>query len=340
MPSKSIIFNFTRNELIEILTKKGFPPYLGGQIFSWVYTKHELNPDNFTNISKENRKKIGELFDFSPLKVIDSRKSVEEETEKFLLRVKNGYIETVLMKQNDYYTQCVSSQVGCKLGCKFCATGEIGFKGNLSADEIVSQVATVKKATNILPKNLVYMGMGEPLLNYENVLKSIEILSDREGYDFGIRRITISTIGILDNLKKLVNRYPNIGIAISLNAIPEKRTAIIPAERKYPIMDIINFYRENKRIARPTLEYTLMDGINSSKEDAKKLLKLLKNIRCKINLIPYNENPKLSYKTVSEETLNDFIKILFKGDNAVTVRRSKGKDILGGCGQLSGEMYD
>ena len=306
------------------------------QLIKWIYTKYELNPYKFSDISKVNREKLKEIFSFQLPKIVKISIDPEDETKKYLLKVGKHEIETVLIKEKDHYTQCISTQVGCPLRCKFCITGTMGLKRNLSAGEIVGQVMAVIKESDIKPRNLVYMGMGEPLLNYENVMRSIEIYTNRKGLDFAFRKITISTIGILDKLKGLIKKFPKVTIAISLNQIPEEREDLMPAEKKYPILKILKYFEENKYF-RPTFEYVLIKNINSSEKHAHKLLRLLEKIRCKINLIPYNENKIFPYESVSEEELNKFINILYKGPNAITVRRSKGKNIQAACGQLAGE---
>ncbi len=339
MSSKRVIFGLTEDELKKFLIENGFPKFTYKQIIKWVYTKYEFDPENFSDISKGNRVKLRGLFSFDLPKVMKLSVDPADGTKKYLLKVGKYEIETVLIKERDHYTQCISTQIGCPLGCKFCITGTLGLKRNLTTSEIVAQVLAVINESGIKPRNIVYMGMGEPLLNFGNVIRSIEIFTNENGLDFGFRKLTISTVGILDKLKILIKRFPKIGIAVSLNQIPEEREDIMPVEKQYPIIKVIELFKENKKI-RPTFEFVLIKGVNSSDKYAHRLLKLLKGVRCKINLIPYNENKTFPYESVSERELNNFINILYKGPNAVTVRRSKGKNIKAACGQLAGEKSD
>ncbi|MCK5399120.1 23S rRNA (adenine(2503)-C(2))-methyltransferase RlmN [bacterium] len=338
MSPKKLIYDLTQEQIRDILKAHDVPKFTAKQIFSCLYAKSVFSPMDFSNISKSNRELIANIFDFTLPEIVKKETDPNDKTVKYLLRTSQGRaIETVVMDSLDHKTQCISTQDGCALGCDFCLTGNYGFKGDLSPGEIVSQVLISIKNDNIKPKNLVFMGMGEPLMNVDNVIRSVEILSHEEGLDYGMRRIIISTVGILKPLKKLLNRFPKIGIAISLNGVPGERGKLMPVEKTHPIVAIINFYTAHREYRRPTFEYVLIKGVNSSTEDAEKLLNFVEPVRCKINLIPYNENPNLKYRPPSEVELNAFIRILNKGRNAVTVRRSKGKDISGACGQLSGE---
>lgn len=338
MSSKRLIFDLTPEELREHFTSLKLPKYTAKQVLSWLYVKHIFDPLLFSNISKDNRVILKDNFNFKLPSLIKEMTDAEDGTVKYLLELDSGRrVETVLMDSMDHKTQCISTQDGCTLGCKFCLTGEYGFKGNLSAGGIVSQVMTAVKQTGEKPKNLVFMGMGEPMLNIDNVIRSLSILSCEDGLAYGMRRMILSTVGILEPLKKLLNVFPKIGIALSLNGVGGKRELLMPVEKTNPIQYIIDFYKTHREYRRPTFEYVVIKDVNSTEADAKELLRFTSQIRCKINLIPYNENPHVQYKSPSEEELNSFIKVLLKGNNAVTVRRSKGRNISGACGQLAGE---
>ena len=281
------------------------------------------------------------LKENSIINTLELSKKVEfNNTTKFLFRTKdNQFIETVSMIENNKHTICLSSQVGCSVDCDFCATGKMGFKSSLSTGEILDQLIYIKKNISQPITNIVFMGMGEPFLNYKNVIKSADIMNDSLGLNFGSNRITISTAGILPKINQFINDKIKYNLAISLNASNDKvRNAIMPINKKWPIADLINVsksFNKNKR-NRMTFEYVLIDSINDSVNDALQLCDLLKNTYCKLNIIPFNYIGN-QYKRPSSNRIEQFINTIHKNHKGFTilVRWSKGTDINAGCGQLS-----
>lgn len=333
-------YDLSELELAESVKRLGLKEFVSAQLSTWILAKNIIDPAGWRNISKENRKILGENFNFTLNKTVRTD-SDQSGTKKFLIELQDGErIESVLIREKNHYTFCISSQVGCALGCKFCATGSLGFKRDLTSGEIVSQVLLLKKdLVNYEGKiNLVFMGMGEPLLNYENLKKSLLLLTDEKGVGISSRRVTISTAGILKNLKKLENDFPNIKISFSLNGSGNsQRQKLMPVSKKESLDDLIEYFRDKKRKHRITFEYVLIDGINDSSDDAGKVSKLLRGIPSKINIIPYNPNDFSDFLTPSEEKVDNFAELLAKKGYTVMVRWSKGKDIRSACGQLAGE---
>lgn len=329
-------FNLTLPDLERAIGAAGNEKYRSRQLYQWVYQKCVFDTEEMTNISKSLRNIFGAMFDMSLPTVEDALTSRDGST-KFSFRAFDGkMVESVLIPEKDRNTLCISTQVGCRMGCKFCITGKIGFVRNLIAAEIVGQIVAVK--ARIMPDkitNIVFMGMGEPMDNLIEVTKAIEIIKTPLGLDFSRRRITVSSAGLLDALKTLEGGIA--GIAISLNAADDAtRTAIMPVNRLYPIEKIIEFTRTFKQAQREriTFEYVMIGGINDSIADARELVRLLKGVKCKINLIPYNESPYIDYRSPDDETVNAFHQYLLERHFTVIVRNSRGRDVCGGCGQL------
>jgi len=338
-------FDLTLSELEKYLVTFGFERYRAKQLFDFIYIK---GVDDFLNVSvlkKEQRAILKEKL-FIPK--LDYRVTIAEDgTKKFLFKLyDNSTVESVLIPMKDNKnTICVSTQVGCKMNCKFCATGKLGFVRNLQTWEIVYQVhhicQLIKKETNRVP-NIVFMGMGEPLDNYDNTLKSIEILNSEYGLGISKRRITISTCGIVPALEKLKKDLPHINLAISLNAPDNwKRNILMPINTIYPLEELIKSVKDFPlpRRKRLTFEYVMIKDFNDTKEDIKNLVKLLGSIKCKLNLIPlnrhlYSENLHPS----DEETIESFAQSLRNKKMFVTVRRSKGESINAACGMLVAAM--
>ena len=333
-------FDLSHDELKECLKNIGVKEFVSIQLSSWILAKNVLDPAGWRNISSENRKRLSENIDFTLNKVIrtDSDPSA---TRKFLIGLNDGNrIESVLIPEKNHYTFCVSSQVGCALGCRFCATGNLGFKRDLSAGEIISQVLIMKRELSGYTGkiNLVFMGMGEPLLNYVNLKKALGRLTDDKGVAISPRRITVSTAGILKNLRKLESDFPNIKISFSLNSADNtQRLKLMPVAKKESLDSIIEYFRATRRRHRITFEYVLIDGINDSLADADKVARLLKSIPSKINLIPYNPVGFADFSTPSVSRVDGFAEFLAQRGYTVMVRWSKGKDIRSACGQLAGE---
>ena len=335
---KYIIKGMQIEELEKLIIDNGFSKFRASQIYNWLYKNCVDKIDMMENLSVDLKLFLKEN---SIINTLELSKKVEfNNTTKFLFRTKdNLFIETVSMVENNKHTICLSSQVGCSVDCDFCATGKMGFKSSLSTGEILDQLIYIKKNIHQPITNIVFMGMGEPFLNYKNVIKSADIMNDSLGLNFGSNRITISTAGILPKINQFINDKIKYNLAISLNASNDKvRNAIMPINKKWPIADLINAsksFNKNKR-NRMTFEYVLIDSINDSVNDALQLCDLLKNTHCKLNIIPFNYIGN-QYKRPSSNRIEQFINTIHKNHKGFTilVRWSKGTDINAGCGQLS-----
>ena len=339
-PSEKIdLKNLSPSELIEFLGSFGKERYRSVQILRWLYQKGAQSFDEMTNLSKRFRHELNQasfISTFHPLRMEQAR----DGTKKFLFQLEDGNrIESVLIPDKTRLTLCLSTQVGCAFGCQFCLTGKIGWKRDLMVSEILNQILVVRKK---LPEkssitNIVLMGMGEPLANYKNTLKAIELMHHPDAFKFSSRRITLSTVGLLPELERLSKEKISFRLAISLNASEEEtRSYLMPVNRRYPLKKILalckNFpLRPRTRI---TFEYVMVEGINDSSQDAKRLLRILKGIPSKINLIPLNEAPEIPFKRPSEERIKKFQEILMEGGLTAIVRTSKGREISAACGQL------
>ncbi len=332
------IYDYSYEELKHAFKDLGFQAFVTDQIFLWLYLKNIQDIDNWSNISIKNRETIKHHFDTN-LTPVQTLEKDGHGTHKFLFSLQDGHaIEAVLIPEKHHYTLCISTQVGCPLKCAFCATGTMGFKRNLTAGEILSQILAIKKEipdyTGKL--NIVFMGMGEPLLNYDNLKKALAVMTSPKALTISPRNITVSTAGILEKIKQLELDFPKIKISFSLNAPDsETRETLMPISKTEPLVAILNYFRQNDRKYRITFEYVMLRDITDSMEDAKKIISLLRGIKCKINLIPYNENAAFSYKTPDERRVDEFGEYLSQKGYTVMVRRSKGKSIKSACGQLA-----
>ena len=331
------IYNFTEKELEDKLTSNGFPGYTARQVFEWVYEKRAQGFDSMSNLSKKMREFLKENFSIHKLSLIKKEKS-SDKTEKFLFKLRDNLaIEVVLICEKARNTLCISTQAGCKFKCLFCASGEKGFKRNLTSSEIISQylsVSALKASCKIT--NIVFMGIGEPLDNFENTIKSINILSDSKGINFAKRRISISTCGLIPAIKKLAKLKLGIKLSISLHSADDSiRNKLMPINKKYPLEELIPAIKEFSKASKDpvTFEYVLIHGINTSRDDAKKLVKLLNRVNGKANLIPYN-GISSEFKAPSQEKVDIFSQELKKGGVFFTLRKSRGRDINAACGQL------
>lgn len=320
----------------------GLEKYRGRQIFHWVYGKAADSIDAMTELSKEVRGLLSERAYISRITEVKRQRSIDG-TEKFLFALEDGHrIESVLIPEEDRLTLCISTQVGCGMGCAFCLTGKGGLVRNLRSSEIIGQVLAVKGGLpdGVRLTNIVIMGMGEPLANYHHTIKAIEILTHPHGTAIGSQRITLSTSGLVPQIRKLGEGRLHINLAISLNAsTDEERDLIMPINKKYPIAKLLQACREYplKRRRMLSFEYVLLAGLNDAPEDARRVARLLKGLRCKINLIPFNEFPGSPYKRPSEESVLRFQEILTDHHYSVFIRKSRGADILAACGQLREE---
>jgi len=338
----SDFFSYTRAELEDFLTSTlSLPRYRADQLFQWIYQKRVFNPEQWTNIGKHDRARLADAFTFPRLEP-KYRALSSDGTRKYLFSVgSEDEVESVMIKQPARMTLCVSSQVGCALGCKFCQTGTMGLKRHLSQSEILSQVmgVVVDSTQNFqdMFSNMVFMGMGEPFHNYDGVTRAISILNDVHGLALPSRKITVSTAGLVPAIKRFFEEGVGANLAISLNATTNKvRDEIMPINQRYPLEELLGTLRSidippRKRI---TMEYVMLRGINDTEEDLNRLPSLLKGIPCKINLIPYNFNTGLGFDAPTETTLHRWQKALMRHNFVVTIRWSKGRDIDAACGQL------
>jgi 23S rRNA (adenine2503-C2)-methyltransferase len=333
--------NLSPSELVEFLASFGKERYRSIQILRWLYQQGVQSFDEMTNLSKNFRQELRQISFISVLRRVRVEKAGDG-TKKFLFQLEDGNrIESVLIPDKARLTLCVSTQVGCALGCRFCLTGKIGWKRDLKASEILNQILEVRK---MLPEktsitNIVLMGMGEPLANYRNTLKATQLMAHPDAFRFSSRRITLSTVGLLPELEEMLEEKTPFRLAISLNASNEEtRTYLMPINRRYPLNKVLALCRKFplQRRIRITFEYVLIEGINDSSQDAKRLLRVLKGIPSKVNLIPLNEAPEIPFKRPSQERVNRFQEILMEGGLTAIVRNSKGWEISAACGQLQG----
>src|SRR3972149_2337318 len=351
-------FNLKGRSLQEIeglVESLGEKPYRARQIYEWVFQKEVSGIGEMTNLSFSLRNRLSELAFLTRLSIADKRTS-SDGTSKYLFILEDGNsIESVLIPDEDRLTLCISTQVGCKLNCTFCLTGKGGFIRNLSHYEIIEQILSVQREIRpplspLLAKegngvvgditNVVLMGMGEPLDNYDAVIKSINTMISPHGLKIPAKRITLSTSGLIPEIKKLAKENLKINLAVSLNASDnETRDKIMPLSKKYPIEDLLKTLKEyplppNRRI---TFEYVMIKRLNDSIEDAKKLSNILKGIKCKINLIPFNSYEGVDYEAPDYKNVEDFRNILISQHYTTIIRKSKGADISAACGQLRGK---
>jgi len=333
--------NLDIEELKELLESLGEPSYRGEQVFHWITCREALSFDEMTNLPKILRKRLADNFSLDLPEVVKVQQDEDGTTKLALKLPDDNVIETVIIPERDHYTLCVSTQVGCPIGCKFCLTGTMGFIRNLECWEILSQVVIARrylkqKSADLPLRNIVFMGMGEPLLNYKNLLKSLKILAHPKGFNYSKKRLTVSTVGIVEKIKTLAKDFPT-ALALSLHAADdETRRMLIPVAKNYTIKELVETCKSFPRMkgGRITIEYVLIKGVNSAKEDAYKLCKLLKGKVFKVNLIPFNPHPDLLFERPSQEEVESFQRILLDAGILTTVRKSKGLNIQAACGQL------
>jgi len=332
-------------EIAAVFTELGQPAFRAKQLVEWVYTKRAASFDEMTNLPKPMREALATRFVTRSLQIATVTGS-KDTTRKFLLKLHDGrFVETVLIPANpalyggksDRRTLCVSSQVGCAYDCKFCASGLAGFTRNLTAAEIVEQIVQVEAHSGERVDNLVFMGMGEPLANFSNVTKAVEILNAEWGIGIGARHMTISTSGLAPQIEKLADFPLQIRLAISLHGATDPvRDQIMPVNRKYPLAELFAALEQwnSKRKQFLTFEFILIEDINDSLEQAKALAARARRVNAKVNLIPYNTVDGLPWKRPSEARQDAFLKVLTDAGVTATLRREKGHDIAAACGQL------
>ncbi len=334
-PHNDVLFGKTLSELTKIVLSLKMPKFTAKQIADWLYQKDITTIEEMSNLSKKNREMLARNYEFGLKAPINAQESVDG-TKKYLYATNHGkFIETAYIPEDDRATLCVSSQVGCKMGCIFCMTGRQGFNGNLTAGEIINQFKSLPEADKIT--NIVYMGMGEPLDNTDAMLKSLEILTAEWGFAMSPRRFTVSTIGIIpDMLRFLENSEAHLAVSLH-SPFNEERQALMPIERKYPLDKVITEIRkwDFGRQRRISFEYIVFSGLNDTPKHVKELAKLLNGLRCRINLIRFHEIPGAQLKGTDETRLLEFQAELKDKGIFTTVRASRGQDIYAACGLLS-----
>jgi 23S rRNA (adenine2503-C2)-methyltransferase len=321
------------------LDERGHQRFHAGQIFQWLYRRGVTDPPAMTDLSRDLRAALANGFTLSTPEVVQREKSIDG-TEKFLLRLNDSRtIEAVFIPDTPSMTFCISTQVGCAMACAFCLTGKMGLVRNLTAGEIVGQVRVLVDALQMRDTrfNIVLMGMGEPLHNYDETMKALRILADAHGFAMSPRRITLSTVGLLPALEKLAREPVMPNLAISLHAPTDaQRGELVPINRKYGVSDIIEACKRFplKRRNRITFEYVLLAGVNDHPEDARRLAKLLAGVKSKVNLIPLNAAAGIPFERPSDQAVDRFAQILADHHLTVSVRKSRGRDIRAACGQL------
>ncbi|TCV85716.1 bifunctional tRNA (adenosine(37)-C2)-methyltransferase TrmG/ribosomal RNA large subunit methyltransferase RlmN [Testudinibacter aquarius] len=351
MTNKTNLLDLNRKNLREFLQNLGEKPFRADQLMKWIYHFGEDNFDNMTNINKVLREKLKAVAEIKAPEVSEEQRS-SDGTIKWAMQVGDQQVETVYIPENDRATLCVSSQVGCALACTFCSTAQQGFNRNLTVSEIIGQVWRASKiignfgVTGERPiTNVVMMGMGEPLLNVSNVIPAMEIMLDDFGYGLSKRRVTLSTSGVVPALDKLPEMI-DVALAVSLHAPnDELRDEIVPINKKYNIkmlMDSVSRYLAGSKAnhGKVTIEYVMLDHVNDGTEHAHQLAKVLENIPCKVNLIPWNPFPEAPYSKSSNTRIDRFQKVLMEYGLTVIVRKTRGDDIDAACGQLAGEVID
>ena len=327
----------TPDELKEIALKAGLPAFAGKQLAQWLYVRKVRGIDEMTNISKVGRERLKEEYSLG-LTLPSACQVSSDGTKKYLFPVGEGNaVEAVMIPDEDRKTLCVSSQAGCRMGCRFCMTGRQGFHGNLSTAEILSQFIGIDEAGGLT--NAVFMGMGEPLDNLDNVLRAIEVLTADWGFGWSPKRITLSTIGVLPNLRRYLDQT-RCHLAVSLhNPFPDERVEIMPVQKAWPVQDVIDLIREYDFTGqrRVSFEYTMFAGLNDDKRHADALIRLLRGLECRVNLIRFHKIPDAPFEASPQIIMENFRDRLSNHGITCTIRASRGEDILAACGMLAGE---
>lgn len=332
------IKSFSLEELKEEMENLGEKSFKAKQIYSWLHKRGAESFDEMTDISKNLREKLKNSYDIYNCTIEKKLVSMYDNTVKYLFKLNDGeFIESVVMKYKYGYTICVSSQVGCKMGCRFCASGIAGFVRNLTASEILSQVYKAQRDLDIRISHIVMMGVGEPLDNFDNVMRFLSMISDENGLNIGMRNISLSTCGVVSGIYKLLEKKLQLTLSISLHAPDDDiRSKTMPVNDKWNIDTLLkackDYTKETSR--RISFEYAMISGVNDSDDCARKLASKLKGMLCHVNLIPVNSVKERDYVKSNDNRINSFIKILEARGINVTVRRTLGSDINASCGQL------
>ena len=350
--SKVNLLGLSRVQMEAFFADMGEKRFRAEQVMKWIHHHGQCDIAEMTNLGKALREKLGAIAEVRPPEIAEQKDSIDG-TRKWAIRVEGGaLVEAVLIPEGDRATLCVSSQVGCSLDCKFCATGKQGFQRDLTAAEIIGQVwlaidsfKAFKPGTPRVVTNVVMMGMGEPLLNFDNVVAAMSLMTDDIAYGLSKRRVTLSTSGVVPALDRLAE-FSDVSLAISLHAPNDKiRSEIVPINKRYPIAQLLSSAKayidaqsDRKRVV--TIEYTMMAGVNDQVEHARELTQLLNGYPCKINLIPFNDFPNSGFKRPSGNAVSRFWQVLVDAGFIVTVRTTRGDDIDAACGQLVGDVVD
>lgn len=332
------IKSMTLEELKEELKGQGMPAFRATQVYQWMHQKLAAGFEDMTNLSKDLRSELSEKYEYTCLKPVRIQESKLDGTKKFLFELSDGnYVESVFMRYQHGNSVCISSQVGCKMGCRFCASTLDGWERNLLPSEMLDQIYAITRSTGERVSNVVVMGTGEPLDNLENLIRFIRLLTNEDGLHISQRNITVSTCGLVPQIRKLAEEKMQITLALSLHATTnEKRRELMPVANTYPLEEVLKacgeYYKTTGR--RITFEYSLVGGVNDTPEDAKELIAIAKKYAGHVNLIPVNPIKERDYKRGSKQEILAFKNKLEKNQIAVTIRREMGADIDGACGQL------
>ena len=350
-PSSTNLLGMDRSALRQYCETIGEKPFRAQQLLQWIHQRGVSQFDAMTDLSKELRSKLAGIAEIRVPEVVEEQHA-SDGTRKWLLRLQDGNcIETVFIPEDDRGTLCVSSQAGCVLNCSFCSTARQGFNRNLEADEIIGQLWVAARTLGQksgstderIITNIVMMGMGEPLLNFDNVIQAMRIMLDDWAYGLSKRRITLSTAGVVPAIDRLRETLP-VSLAVSLHAPnDELRNELVPLNRKYPIRDLLaacKRYVSGDSRRRITFEYVMIDGLNDSPEHARQLVRCLEGVPSKINLIPFNPFPGTMYQRSSQDRINRFRDILMRSGLVTVTRKTRGDDIDAACGQLAGKVHD
>lgn len=334
---REILLGKTPSELKEAALKAGLPSYAGKQLAQWIYARRVRSFDEMTNISKAGREKLKEMYDLGVVLPSACQES-SDGTRKYLFPVGEGNaVEAVMIPDDDRKTLCVSSQAGCRMGCRFCMTGRQGFHGNLSVSLILSQFIAIDESAGLT--NAVFMGMGEPLDNFDNVMKAIEVLTAEWGFAWSPKRITLSTIGVIPALKKYLDGC-RCHVAVSLhNPFGEERAQMMPVQKAWDIREVVELLRQYDFTGqrRVSFEYTMFKGLNDDKRHADALVRLLRGLECRVNLIRFHKIPDAPYDSSPSVIMENFRDRISNQGITCTIRASRGEDILAACGMLAGE---
>jgi 23S rRNA (adenine2503-C2)-methyltransferase len=347
--TKVNLLDYDRQGLRDLFAQLGEKPYRAEQVMKWMYHRHVTDFAQMTDVGKTLRDKLEAAVEIVPPNTMFEKQAADA-THKWLLGMNGGSaIETVFIPESGRGTLCVSSQIGCGLNCTFCSTGTQGFNRNLSSAEIIGQVFVAAKHLGNVPHhqrkltNVVMMGMGEPLLNFDNVVRAMSVMRDDLGFGLANKRVTLSTAGLVPMIDKL-GEVSDVSLAVSLHAPnDELRTELVPLNKKYPIAELLGAcqrYAARRARASITFEYTMLKGINDRPEHARQLIKLMRQLPSKVNLIPFNTFTGTQYERSEETTIRSFQKILLDADVLTMVRRTRGDDIDAACGQLKGQVID